>query len=133
MKTNMKERSIRLTATCFALTTLTLLSGCDGGEGGEGAPSGSSSNGQTGAVVSLAWNAVQDSTVDGYYVHYGKYPSDQYGSCSYQEERFVSSPEATITNLDYDTRYYFSVSATNGARSACSGEVSTTTSSAPVA
>jgi len=39
----------------------------------------------------------------------------------------VTSPSATITNLDPDTRYYFTVSAYNGLESACSSEVSTVT------
>lgn len=119
---------MRLIATSILLTSFTLLTGCGGG-GGEGAPSDPSPSGQIGAITSLAWNPVQDSTVYGYYVHYGKYSPGQYGSCSYQNAMFVSSPEATISNLDPDTRYYFSVSAYNGVESVCSSEVSTVTPS----
>jgi hypothetical protein len=129
MKSDMKERAMRLITTTILLTGITLLTGCGGGGGGEGGASDSSPAGQTGAIASLAWNPVQDSTVYGYYVHYGKYSPGQYGSCSYQDAVFVSSPEATISNLDPDTRYYFSVSAYNGAESACSSEVSTVTPS----
>ncbi len=78
-------------------------------------------------MASLAWNPVQDPTISGYYVHYGKTSPGQLGTCSYEAAQFVSSPNATITNLDPGTRYYFAVSAYNGLESACSNEVSTVT------
>ena len=40
---------------------------------------------------------------------------------------YVESPSVTVTNLDPETRYYFTVSAYNGIESACSNEVSTVT------
>jgi len=40
----------------------------------------------------------------------------------------VDSSSATVTNLDPDTLYYFTVSAYNGQESACSNEVTTDTS-----
>jgi hypothetical protein len=40
---------------------------------------------------------------------------------------YVASPSATVTNLNPNTRYYFTVSAYNGLESACSSEVSTVT------
>jgi len=112
----LRKQSMRLISTSILLISITLLTGCGGG--GEGAPSDSSPNSQIGAIASLAWNPVQDSTVYGYYAHDGKYSPEQYGSCSYQDAMFVSSPEATISNLDPDTRYYFSVSAYDGIESA---------------
>lgn len=110
---------LRLTAVVASLllTMMPLLTGCGGGETGSGA----------GATASLAWSPVQDSSVYGYFVHYGRQSPDQPGSCSYESSTYVDSPSVTVTNLDPDTRYYFTVSAYNGLESACSSEVSTVT------
>jgi len=115
---------LRLTAmvTCLLLTMMPLLTGCGGG--GE-------AGGGTGATASLAWSPVQDSSVYGYFVHYGRQSPDQQGSCSYESSMYVDSPSASVTNLDPDTRYYFTVSAYNGLESACSNEVSTVTPPPP--
>lgn len=121
-----KEPFMKAIAHCFLFACILILSGC-GGSGGEQAPSISSSTGQAGAVATLAWDPIQDPTISGYYVHYGRNSSGQTGSCSYEDHQFVSSPNATITNLEPDTRYYFAVSAYNGLESACSNEVSTIT------
>lgn len=126
MKNEEKKQSMRLIATSILLTGFSLLTGCGGG-GENGAPSISSSAGQTGAIASLAWNPTQDPSVNGYYVHYGRSSAGQVGACSYEAAQFVSSPNATITNLDHNTRYYFAVSAYNGLESSCSNEVSTIT------
>lgn len=126
MKTDLKEQTRCLIATTILLTGIALLTGCGDGEGGA---SGSSPAGQTGAIASLAWNPAQDSSVYGYYVYYGRNSSGQSGSCNYESKQFVSSPSATITNLDHETRYYFAVSAYNGLESGCSSEVSTVTPS----
>ena len=88
-----------------------------GGVGGSSAPSGS-------ATASLAWNPVADSSVHGYYVHYGQQSPHSSGSCAYQQIAYSSSPSATITGLAPNTTYFFAVSATNGRHSACSNEVS---------
>ena len=40
---------------------------------------------------------------------------------------YVDSSSATVTNLDPDTLYYFTVSSYNGLESACSSEVTTVT------
>jgi len=109
------------------LTSFLLLSGCGGGSGGDGGPSISSLPGSTGAIATLAWDPVQDPSIVGYYVHYGRTSSAQPGACAYESAQFVSSPNVTITNLDNNTHYYFAVSAYNGAESACSNEVSTLT------
>lgn len=129
MKADMKEQAMRLIATTILLAGIALLTGCGGGEGGA---SDSSPAGQTGAIASLAWHPVQDPSVSGYYVYYGKNSSGQSGACNYESKQFVSSPSATITNLDHDTRYYFSVSAYNGLESSCSNEVSKITEEPPV-
>lgn len=126
----MRDQAMKLLGTCFILTFSALLYGCGGG--GENVPSISSSLGQAGAMATLSWDPVQDPSVNGYYVHYGKISTGQSGACSYEDSRFVSSPTATITNLDHNTRYYFAVSAYNGLESACSAEVSTVTPSSPV-
>ena len=131
MKADMKEQALRLIATTILLTNLTLLTGCGGG-GEEGSTWDSSPAGQTGAMASLAWYPVQDPSVYGYFVYYGRNSSGQSGSCNYESKQFVSSPSATITNLDHETRYYFSVSAYNGLESGCSDEVSKITEEPPV-
>ena len=127
---NMRDRAMKLIAACSILTFSALLYGCGGGGGSD--PSGSNPSGQAGAMATLSWDPVQDSSVSGYYVHYGRNSTGQSGTCSYEDVKFVSSPTATITNLDHDTRYYFAVSAYNGVESACSSEVSTVTPSSPV-
>jgi hypothetical protein len=119
---------MRILSTCILLTGCTLLTGCGGG-GGEGAPAVSSSSSSALPTASLAWNPIPDSSIVGYYVHYGRQSPGQAGSCSYEAAQFVESPNATISDLQPDTRYYFTVSAYNGLESACSSEVSTVTPS----
>lgn len=75
------------------------------------------------ATVRLIWNPVDDSSVSGYYIHYGKQSTNQPGSCEYAQELFVSSPKGTVTGLDLGSIYYFAVSAFNGVESTCSNEV----------
>ena len=102
-----------------------LLTGCGGGGGGSAAP--------VGATASLAWDPVPDPSVSAYFVHYGRYSPGQLGDCSYESFMSVTAQSsATVTNLDPNTRYYFTVSAYNGLESACSNEVSTVTPPAPV-
>ena len=129
---------LRLTAIIAGLlfTMVPFLTGCGGG-GGEGGGWNSSDSSApapaavTGITASLAWDPVHpDPSVYGYFVHYGRQSSGQSGSCSYESSIYVASPEATVTNLDPNTRYYFTVSAYNGVESACSSEVSTITASA---
>ncbi|MBX3300774.1 MAG: fibronectin type III domain-containing protein [Nitrospira sp.] len=75
------------------------------------------------ATVSLIWDPVNDSSVVGYYIHYGKQSADQPGSCAYDEMQFASSPKGTVTGLDPGSIYYFAVSAYNGVEGNCSNEV----------
>jgi hypothetical protein len=107
------------------LTTMPLLTGCGGGGGGE-IGSGPSAA-PVGATASLAWNPVPDPSVSVYFVHYGRQSPGQQGSCAYESSMSVVSPSATITNLEPNTLYYFTVSSYNGLESACSNEVSTVT------
>lgn len=120
---------LHLTAivTSLLLTMMSLLTGCGGGAGSEGAPSITTTAAPTGATASLAWSPVQDPSVSGYFVHYGRQSPGQQGSCTYESSVQVDSPSATVTSLDPNTRYYFTVSAYNGLESACSNEVSTVT------
>jgi hypothetical protein len=105
-----------------------LLTGCGGGGGGNGSnPSVTVTPASAGATASLAWSPVQDPSVSSYFVHYGKQSPGTPGSCTYESSMNVPSPSATVTNLDPDTLYYFTVSAYNGLESACSNEVSTVT------
>jgi hypothetical protein len=115
----------RVKASLILGLFLTSLTGCGGGENGD--PLISTSATLTGAMASLTWDPVQDSTVYAYHVHYGKQSAGQPGACSYEASQYVSSPTATIVGLDPDTRYYFAVSAYNGISGPCSNEVSTVT------
>jgi len=117
---------LRLTAIVagLLLTMMPLLTGCGGGETGiepSAAP--------VGATASLAWSPVPDPSVIAYFVHYGRQSPGQQGSCAYESSMHVhvASPSVTVTNLDPNTLYYFTVSAYNGLESACSSEVSTVT------
>ena len=127
---------LRLTAIIagLLLTMMPLLTGCGGGGGGGeggGDTSAPAPAAVTGITASLAWDPVHpDPSVYGYFVHYGRQSPGQWGSCSYESSMYVASPEATVTNLEPNTRYYFTVSAYNGLESACSSEVSTVTASA---
>ena len=118
-----KTAGIRLRLTAFVaallLTIMPLLTGCG-------------SDDQSGIglahTVALEWQPVEDPSVMGYFVHYGRQSPNQPGSCAYEHSISVDSPSATITDLDPDTHYYFAVSAYNGLESACSNEVSIVTS-----
>jgi hypothetical protein len=78
----------------------------------------------TGAIATLSWDPAPDESNVSYTVHYGKQSSVGAGSCNYENQVDVSEPSARITGLEFNTRYYFAVSAYNGQRSSCSGEVS---------
>ena len=110
-------------ASCLLLFAMSSLTGCGDGENG-GQPNLTS----VGASASLEWSPVQDPSVSAYFVHYGRQSPGQQGSCSYESSVSVDSPSATLTNLEPNTLYYFSVSAYNGVESDCSNEVSTVTS-----
>ena len=115
---------LRLTAivACLLLTIMPLLTGCGGDSGG-----GEGQAAATGITASLAWHPVQDPSVIGYFVHYGRQSPGHSGSCAYESSKHTASPSATVTNLEPDTLYHFTVSAYNGLESACSNEVSTVT------
>jgi hypothetical protein len=110
------------------LTMMPLLIGCGGDSGvGEGQ---ASTPAATGITISLAWDPVPDPSVHSYFVHYGQQSPGQPGSCAYESSMRVISPSATVTNLEPNTLYYFTVSAHNGLESTCSKEVSTVTPAA---
>jgi hypothetical protein len=113
---------LRLTAIVagFLLMMLPFLSGCGEGEQTGGEPSAV----PVGAIASVTWDPVQDPSVSGYFVRYGRQSPGRSGSCAYESFMQVASPPATVTNLDPNTLYYFTVSAYNGRESACSREVS---------
>lgn len=96
---------------------------------GEEDPTISVSSTRTGATARLTWEAYPDSSVAGYFVHYGKQSSGEPGSCSYEESQSVESPPAIITGLEPNTPYFFAVSAYGGelgeseSSSPCSNEV----------
>lgn len=80
---------------------------------------------ETGVTVSaqVTWNPSSDTNTEGYYVYYGKQPSGELGSCSYEQSQSVEAPPATISGLDPNTPYYFAISAFNDAESPCSIEI----------
>lgn len=96
------------------------LPGC-GTDGEQGSPI------LTGSTVSLAWDSVNDPSVVGYYIHYGKQSPNQSGSCAYDRAIFTDSQQGIVTGLDPGSTYYFAVSAYNGVRGDCSNEVSAQT------
>jgi len=115
---------LRLTAIVagLLLTMMSFLTGCGGGE-----PGNEASAAPVGATASLTWSPTPDPSVSAYFVHYGQQSPNQPGSCEYESSITVDFPSATVTNLEPDTRYYFTVSAYNGLESDCSREVSTVT------
>jgi hypothetical protein len=112
---------LRLTAIVVGLllTAMAFLTGCGGGDQTGSEPSAA----PVGATASLTWDPVQDPSVSGYFVHYGRQSPGHPGSCAYESSMQVASPSATVTDLDPNTLYYFTVSAYNGLESACSTEV----------
>ena len=108
------------------LTMMPFLTGCAGEDPNVG---GDAPAAATGIDASLAWQPVQDPSVSGYFVHYGRQSPGQAGSCAYENSTYADSPSATVTNLAPDTLYYFTDSAYNGLESSCSSEVSTVTPS----
>jgi hypothetical protein len=126
--------SLRVTVIVAGLlfTVMPFLTGCGAG-GSSNDPSitvtpgsgGGGSAAPVGATASLAWSPVPDPSISAYFVHYGRQSPGTPGSCAYESSVQVTSPSATVTNLDSNTLYYFTVSAYNGLESACSAEVST--------
>ena len=117
---------LRLTTivASFLFTLMSLSTGCGSGEETGSDPSAA----PLGDTVSLFWQPVHDHSVMGYFIHYGRQSPHHSGSCEYEHSTYSTDTEATVTHLDPDTRYYFSVSAYNGHReSHCSNEVSTIT------
>ena len=134
--TETSRMPLRLTAivTGILLSIMPLLTGCGGGGGETGSqptvtvtPSSGGTPASAGATASLAWSPVPDPSVSSYFVHYGRQSPNQSGSCAYESSMHAASPSATVTNLDPNTLYYFTVSAYNGLESPCSNEVSTVT------
>ena len=125
---------LRLTAivTGLLLSIMPLLTGCGSGDETGNQPIVTTST--AGATASLAWHPVPDPSVHAYFVHYGRQSPGQQGSCVYESSMHVhvASPSATITDLEPNTLYYFTVSAYNGRESDCSNEVSIVTPPASV-
>lgn len=131
------------------LLCLSLLTACGAGDGSgndslTAAPGGNGkgngyglqpdlsggSSATTTVSVSLAWNAVPDQSIIGYFIYYGTQSPNSSGSCSYSSSRYTTSALATVDGLAPNTTYFFAVSAYNGLESPCSAEVSTVTQSA---
>lgn len=121
-----RQKSVHASACRIALAVLFLaLSGCGAGEQGD--PVITTTATPMGATASLAWDPINDSSVFGYYIHYGKQSPGQAGSCAYENAKFVTTPNGSVRDLDMNSRYYFAVSAYNGVQSSCSSEVFTDT------
>jgi hypothetical protein len=108
----------------FFVLFITLLTGCGGGD-----------DGFSGANASLSWEPVIHHTPISYTVHFGKQSRGETRSCNYEYSVDVSEPFAIITGLEFNTLYYFAVSAyaEHGHRSHCSNEVSKLTPESQVA
>jgi hypothetical protein len=98
---------------------LTSSAGCDGGAKGEAAVAP-----PIGAIKSVAWEPSADATVSGYYLYYGTQSRGPNGTCDYEHSLFTSAPPVTLKGLNFNTRYFLSVSAFNGKQSPCSAEIS---------
>jgi hypothetical protein len=81
----------------------------------------------TGATANLTWQSASDPKRKGYYVYYGKQPSESPGVCSYEERIAVDTPPITIAELEPNTPYFFAVSAYNNFESPCSNEATAIT------
>lgn len=105
---------------------IAVLTGCGGDEG-------TGNDGTTGATASLSWEPVVHATPIAYTVYYGRQSSGQVSTCNYENSVDVSEPSAFITGLEFNTQYYFAVSAytQDGQRSLCSNEGSKVTPEAP--
>jgi Fibronectin type III domain len=127
--TETARKPLHLTAivTGLLLLIMPFLTGCGTGENGNQSTASSAS-----ATAALSWDPVTDPSVSAYFVHYGRQSPGQVGSCIYEHSVSVDSSSATVTNLDPNTLYYFTVSAYNGLESACSNEVSIVTSPDPI-
>jgi hypothetical protein len=127
--TETARKPLHLTAivTGLLLLIMPFFTGCGTGENGNQSTASSAS-----ATASLSWDPVTDPSVSAYFVHYGRQSPGQVGSCIYENSVSVDSSSATVTNLDPNTLYYFTVSAYNGLESACSNEVSIVTAPAPI-
>ncbi len=112
----------------FLLLGLYLFSstGCDGG-GGAGEASVAP---PVGATKLVEWEPSPDPTVTGYHLYYGTRPRESNGSCDYEFSKYTSSPSVTLTELQFNTRYFIAVSATNGQQGQCSDEISFVTAPA---
>ncbi len=135
LRTRMIEnvrKPLHLTAlvTGLLLSLMPFFTGCSGETGNPSVGTGVPSSGAS-ATASLTWDPVTDPSVSAYFVHYGRQSPGQAGSCTYENSISVDSSSATVTSLDPNTLYYFTVSAYNGLESACSNEVSIITAPAP--
>ncbi len=81
----------------------------------------------TGATANLTWQSSSDPKRKGYYVYYGKQPSESPGVCSYEERIAVDAPPVTIAELEPNTPYFFAVSTYDSFESPCSNEVTAIT------
>lgn len=131
--TETARKPLHLTAlvTGLLLSLMPFFTGCSGETGNQSVGTGVPSSGAS-ATASLTWDPVTDPSVSAYFVHYGQQSPGQEGSCIYENSISVDSSSATITSLDPNTLYYFTVSAYNGLESACSNEVSIVTAPAPI-
>ncbi len=99
----------------------------------------------TGVTAHLTWDHPSDIHVDGYYIYYGKYSSqepsseessseestsEESNSCSHGESQAIAAPTATITGLEPNTSYFFAIRAFNESESLCSNEIVAVTPSA---
>jgi hypothetical protein len=98
---------------------VTSSTGCNGEAKGEAAVAP-----PIGAIKSVAWEPSADAMVSGYYLYSGSQSRGPNGTCDYEHSLFTSAPPVTLKGLNFNTRYFLSVSAFNGKQSPCSDEIS---------
>ena len=129
--------------------------GSDMADDGEQDPVITMSSTPDGVTANLAWGRPHEFNITGYSVHYGLRPLEEPSSpesssegetseefspeesnseapnaCSQGESQAVGAPQATISGLEPNTRYFFAIRAFNGTESLCSNEVTVVTPSA---
>ncbi len=129
--------------------------GSDLADDGEEDPVITMSSTPDGVTANLTWGRPHEFNVTGYSVHYGIKPLEEPGSpesssegetseefspeesnseapnaCSQGESQAVGAPQATISGLEPNTRYFFAIRMFNETESLCSNEVMVVTPSA---
>ncbi len=111
-------------------------------DGGDQDPVITMTSTTTGVTAQLAWDPPPNFDATGYVVYYEKrspekdsseessvdeFDIEQTSSCTRGEKHTVNTPDATITGLNGDTEYVFSIRALSETDSLCSNDVTAVT------